>query len=352
MNKDNALLDTRYYTKANTYIRDMIDDFDKITQVKMMCALISKLKQDCYTDKDCLVTEITLDSLISYMNNSANQHKTKKNYFETICEFQSVAFYRMRADGYISRFPMFEQIDIPEELGQNKYSTDKPIKFYWKKAYKELVTTDKEFAKCLLRATLELKSPKAIKFYEYLTSVVGFQTVTYDIPKIREILELNTPYYDNTKYTTKALKGIISDINEHTNLQIHLKQNYNPKDKRRTDSFTFIIKDKSKKSVWFDNAPLVKLTAEEYKSLSDLGDPNIKFYARQLNDLLEEGKPIRNHYAQIIKFQKAGRCDLRSKEERKVRQPVCKSNNGRLSRKPTYDIEKIKEYAKNNTEII
>ena len=77
-------------------------------------------------------------------------------------------------------------------------------------------------------------------------------------------------------------------------------KNKDNKDKRKVVSLTFKIKDQSEKKIWWDEYPNIKLTEEEYRTVTSWN--NCKLYIRQLDDVLKNGKIIRNHFKQLEKY--------------------------------------------------
>ncbi len=99
----------------------------------------------------------------------------------------------------------------------------------------------------------------------------------------------------------RGIKKPIEEINKHTEICVVATKNPCKSDRRRVESITFKIKSNAnKKSDWDYQFPKVKLTNAEYLEICEWRTyPDWKRCFKDLQEKLDEGVDIRNHYKWI-----------------------------------------------------
>nr|CRY96008.1 hypothetical protein [uncultured prokaryote] len=342
-------IENRIHTNANKLIQNSMNTMSAKEQ-KLLCVLLSEYFKNYNEDNLCVTTTLTRTAFLNYLG--INKGGSSYTYLNTVLEdFATHSWIKWTDEEHNNEIvPYFSKI---------RYNTDEngtdEVVFTWNLEMKPyLVGLEDNFTELYTRNILALNSPREITLYKLMKSYAGRNIPpTLTVEELRKLLDCTKSYPDTRIFYRDAIKRPIDNINKKTDLSIEIIKNPTKKNKLVAESYTFKIKDKSKKRSWWTEFPLVKLTEEEYTTLSDLKDNNLKFYVRQLNDMLEEGKPFRNHFLQILKYQQAGRCDMRYIQEnrQKSKQSICQLQSGKISRQPSYDLEQIKFDAMNNTEI-
>lgn len=292
--------DNQLITKSNALIQGTINNMT-VKEVKLMAVLLAEYKK--YYDKDSSLTQTILNrrEFLNYLDvsiDSGRNYEILNNVLET---FQQQAYCRWvnqeKKTNNIT--PYFKNIEYntQEEQGNNN------IVFTWNEYITPMVVgLDANFTKIFKKNILALQSKKAITLYELLKSYAGRTfPPTITIEELREKLDMKSSSYNAFKYFYKrGIADPIKEINENTDIFVSVTKNKDSKDKRRVISLTFKIKDQSEKKVWWDEYPNIKLTEEEYRTVTNWS--NCKFYVRQLHDVLSSGKIIRNHFKQLEKY--------------------------------------------------
>lgn len=342
--------ENRIHTNANKLIQNSMNTMSAKEQ-KLLCVLLSEYFKNYNEDNLCVTTTLTRTAFLNYLG--INDGGKNYSYLNTVLEdFATHSWIKWTDEEHNNEIvPYFSKI---------RYNTDEngtdEVVFTWNLEMKPyLVGLEDNFTELYTKNILALNSPRAITLYKLMKSYAGRNIPpTLTVEELRKLLDCTKTYPDTRIFYRDAIKTPIDNINKKTDLCIDIIKNPTKKNKLVAESYTFKIKDKSKKRGWWKEFPLVKLTEEEYTTLSDLNDSNLKFYVRQLNDMLEQGKPIRNHFTQILKYQQAGRCDTRYRGEYSARQksglPLSVQQN-RIQGEPSFDLEQIGFDALLNTEI-
>ena len=304
-------------TKSNILIRQTVDDLNKREQY-LMAVLLAEFKANNYNSENFTpdgefdaglalenindTVTLRLTEFINYLGLNSNSGTNIENYKNTIAHFQSRAFFIWLDDKYANRTPMFSNIQIPKHWVNDNIPLEEKeydVNFTFSKPFIENLIVSKDFTKLFKESILNLKSEKSIKLYQLLKSHANQQyDITYSIDDLRTRLNMASKSYQIFKdFYKRGIAEPIKEINENTEIKVSVTKNHNKKDKRKIDSLTFKIKDQGEKKVWWNEYPHIKLTDEEYKTITKWIYPiHHKTILQELEDKLKEGTDIRNHY--------------------------------------------------------
>lgn len=306
--------DNQLITKSNVLIQDTVDDLTRREQY-LMAVLLAEFKAanmeaesiDDVTEK---ITTITLSELSNYIDIDIHSGTTAL-FKETIRHFQSRAFYWFAVnendEHRVRRYPMFDYVEIPEYWFDDSIAVPdrtSKIKFKWNDEFIPLIIGNKPFTELWKASILSLKSGIAIKLYQLLKSFANKDwDTTITVAELRLKLGMTSKSYDRfDRFYDRGIQKPIDEINKHTEINVTAKKNPSKSDKRRIESITFKIKNVDKKhGDWDASFPNVKLTNAEYTNIKQWTSyPDWKRCCRDLQEKLDEGKDIRNHYKWIL----------------------------------------------------
>lgn len=292
--------DNQLITKSNALIQGTINNMT-VKEVKLMAVLLAEYKK--FYDKDNTLTQTILNrrEFLNYLDVSVDSGRNYEILNNVLENFQQQAYCRWvnqeKKTNNIT--PYFKNIEYNTQEDQGNTN----IVFTWNEYITPMVVgLDANFTKIFKKNILSLQSKKAITLYELLKSYAGRTfPPTLTIEELKEKLDMKSPSYNIFKdFYKRGIADPIKEINENTDILVTVLKNKDSKDKRKVVSLTFKIKDQSEKKIWWDEYPNIKLTEEEYKTVTSWS--NCKFYVRQLNDVLSSGKIIRNHFKQLEKY--------------------------------------------------
>ncbi len=122
---------------------------------------------------------------------------------------------------------------------------------------------------------------------------------TYSVSDLRLRLGMTSKSYDRfCDFYKRGIAEPIKEINNNTEICVRAVKKHSPKDKRIIESITFKIRNQAEKKVWWEyDYPKVKLTDDEYREVSKWVYPvHHKQLVKELQEKLDEGVDIRNHY--------------------------------------------------------
>lgn len=292
--------DNQLITKSNALIQGTIDSMS-VKEVKLMAVLLAEYKK--YYDEDNTLTQTMLNrrEFLNYLDINKNSGKNYEILNNVLGNFQQKAYCRwINKDKKTSNItPYFKNIEYntQEEHG----NTD--IIFTWNEYITPMVVgLDSNFTKIFKKNILSLQSKKAITLYELLKSYAGRDfPPTITVEELKEKLDMTGKgYNDFRNFYRRGISEPLKEINKNTDIYVTVVKNPSKTNKRQTVSLTFKIKDQSEKKIWWDEYPNIKLTEEEYRTVTSWN--NCKLYIRQLHDVLNSGKVIRNHFNQLQKY--------------------------------------------------
>ncbi len=291
--------DNQLITKSNALIQGTIDCMS-VKEVKLMAVLLAEYKK--YYDEDNTLTQTMLNrrEFLNYLDINKDSGKNYEILNNVLGNFQQKAYCRwVNKDKKTSNItPYFKNIEYNTQEEQG--NTD--IVFTWNEYITPMVVgLDSNFTKIFKRNILSLQSKKAITLYELLKSYAGRDfPPTITVEELKEKLDMTGKgYNDFRNFYRRGITDPLKEINENTDIYVTVIKNPSKTNKRQTVSLTFKIKDQSEKKIWWDEYPNIKLTEEEYRTVTSWN--NCKLYIRQLDDVLKNGKIIRNHFKQLEK---------------------------------------------------
>lgn len=292
--------DNQLITKSNALIQGTINNMT-VKEVKLMAVLLAEYKKYYDTDNTLTQTILNRREFLNYLDVSVDSGRNYEILNNVLENFQQQAYCKwVNQDKKTNNItPYFKNIEYNTQEEQSNNN----IVFTWNEYITPMVVgLDANFTKIFKRNILSLQSKKAITLYELLKSYAGRTfPPTITIEELKEKLDMKSPSYNVFKdFYKRGIADPIKEINENTDIFVSVIKNKDNKDKRKVVSITFKIKDKSEKKIWWDEYPNIKLTEEEYRTVTSWS--NCKFYIRQLNDVLSAGKVIRNHFKQLEKY--------------------------------------------------
>ena len=292
--------DSQLITKSNALIQGTIDSMS-VKEVKLMAVLLAEYKK--YYDEDNTLTQTMLNrrEFLNYLDINKDSGKNYEILNNVLGNFQQKAYCRwVNKDKKTNNItPYFKNIEYNTQEEQG--NTD--IVFTWNEYITpRVVGLDSNFTKIFKRNILSLQSKKAITLYELLKSYAGRDfPPTITVEELKEKLDMTGKgYNDFRNFYRRGITEPLKEINENTDIYVTVIKNPSKINKRQTVSLTFKIKDQSEKKIWWDEYPNIKLTEEEYRTVTSWN--NCKLYIRQLDDVLKNGKIIRNHFKQLEKY--------------------------------------------------
>ena len=292
--------DNQLITKSNALIQGTIDSMS-VKEVKLMAVLLAEYKK--YYDEDNTLTQTMLNrrEFLNYLDINKDSGRNYEILNNVLGNFQQKAYCRwVNKDKKTSNItPYFKNIEYNTQEEQG--NTD--IVFTWNEYITPMVVgLDSNFTKIFKRNILSLQSKKAITLYELLKSYAGRDfPPTITVEELKEKLDMTGKgYNDFRNFYRRGITDPLKEINENTDIYVTVIKNPSKTNKRQTVSLTFKIKDQSEKKIWWDEYPNIKLTEEEYRTVTSWN--NCKLYIRQLDDVLKNGKIIRNHFKQLEKY--------------------------------------------------
>ena len=292
--------DSQLITKSNALIQGTIDSMS-VKEVKLMAVLLAEYKK--YYDEDNTLTQTMLNrrEFLNYLDINKDSGKNYEILNNVLGNFQQKAYCRwVNKDKKTNNItPYFKNIEYNTQEEQG--NTD--IVFTWNEYITPMVVgLDSNFTKIFKRNILSLQSKKAITLYELLKSYAGRDfPPTITVEELEEKLDrTGKGYNDFRNFYRRGITEPLKEINENTDIYVTVIKNPSKINKRQTVSLTFKIKDQSEKKIWWDEYPNIKLTEEEYRTVTSWN--NCKLYIRQLDDVLKNGKIIRNHFKQLEKY--------------------------------------------------
>lgn len=299
--------DNQLITKSNVLIQQSVDELNQREQY-LMAILLSEFKAanpkaTCLAEMQTDTITIKLTEFINYLGLNKDSGRNIDNYKNTIAHFQSRAFFVWLDDKYANRTPMFSNIQIPKHWVDDGVPFDEKeydINFKFHEIFIENLLCSSNFTELFKRSIIHLKSEKAIKLYQLLKSHAAqeFDT-TYSVSDLRLRLGMTSKSYDVFKdFFKRGIADPVKEINENTEIFVKVVKNKSKKDKRIIESITFKIRNQAEKKVWWEyDFPKVKLTDDEYREVSKWVYPvHHKQLVKELQEKLDEGVDIRNHY--------------------------------------------------------
>lgn len=298
--------DNQLITKSNVLIQQSVDELNRREQY-LMAILLSDFKAanenaTCIEEMKTDTITLRLTDFINYLG-ITDCGKNIDNYKTTIAHFQSRAFFVWLDDKYANRTPMFSNIQIPKHWVDDGVPFDEKeydINFKFHEIFIENLLCSSNFTELFKRSIIHLKSEKAIKLYQLLKSHAAqeFDT-TYSVSDLRLRLGMTSKSYDRfDNFYKRGITEPIKEINNNTEITVRAIKKHSPKDKRIVESITFKIRNQAEKKVWWEyDYPKVKLTDDEYREVSKWVYPvHHKQLVKELQEKLDEGVDIRNHY--------------------------------------------------------
>lgn len=344
-------------TKSNEIIQNKKNN-GTYTQNQVVAALIANRMSNFEDDKIDMKFSLNRNELLNMLHRTKsgrdyNNIEEELHNFNSTCVLTWKEKYE-REDGDFT----YRVVSMPFFKNLAYYEDTQGIEAEWNS---EIIPYLRALSSCYTSYTLtdylKLNTNHSQVLYELMKSYLGQGYITLTVDALREKLGCTKDYYKTfNRFNDKILSKDIKEINEKTDIIVAITKKIKDTDGKTIKSLLFEIKSKNIKRAWLNEYPTVLLTEKEYDKLfhSGLNVRLVKQCMYRLHTYLTENPTttIKNHYRKIMEYYNKWKSDIAwGGDERKVRQPIRKSNNGRLSRKPTYDIEKIKEYAKNNTEI-
>lgn len=366
----NKLNDNKnYLLQSNELIEGFKNEMKNVGELKAFYTLCAMFYHDNYTDKTVTETKVNVKSLLECMGYSTTGNNPKF-YIEHLKKLREHAFFTAQDEKYKDNYeflPCF-RISVPKAWVEGKETIREDVTIKWEERFIPFITNqyDEEgnqignYTLLLLQSLVPLRSKAAQELYIQMSKIAGLDyPITKTVEEIRDMLGLTAPSYDATKEVTRTLKGYIEDINKNTNIKISYRIIKNPKDKRKTDGYSFRVRNNDIKSnMYFSGCPDVYITQQDYINLTkDKDGTEITLLKRKANELQElinpkkEGhipQPIKNHYTWL---KNAVNTSSERDERQKPKQSIYELQSGRISRQPSYDLEQIKFDAINNTEI-
>ena len=291
--------DSQLITKSNALIQGTIDSMS-VKEVKLMTVLLAEYKK--YYDEDNTLTQTMLNrrEFLNYLDINKDSGKNYEILNNVLGNFQQKAYCRwVNKDKKTNNItPYFKNIEYNTQEEQG--NTD--IVFTWNEYITPMVVgLDSNFTKIFKRNILSLQSKKAITLYELLKSYAGRDfPPTITVEELKEKLDMTGKgYNDFRNFYRRGITEPLKEINENTDIYVTVIKNPSKINKRQTVSLTFKIKDQSEKKIWWDEYPNIKLTEEEYRTVTSWN--NCKLYIRQLDDVLKNGKITQNILARLEK---------------------------------------------------
>lgn len=353
--------DNQLITKSNVLIQETIDDLDK-RELYLMAVLLSEFKAlnpdaRCLNDVKQKTVTLTVTEFLNFLDLDVHSGSNQEYCKKLIIHFQNRAFFTWIDDKkYSVRTPMFRNIKIPPHWF-DKTNDDYDIQFEFLEEFINFIAVDDRYTTLFKKSILSLKSTASIKLYQLLKSYSNKDwDTTISVDELRLKLGMTSKSYDRfDRFYDRGIQRSIDEINAHTEINVSAKKNKNQRDKRKVESITFKIRNADKKhSEWDMTFPNIKLTNSEYTEIKQWTSyPDWKRCCRDLQEKLDAGIDIRNHYKWIVGHHK----ELEKKQLKKLTQSeepnrsnskpsVRKLPNGeRLKSTPGFDIHEIQRKA-------
>ena len=346
-------------TKSNEIIQNKKNNSTYL-QNQILVTLIANKMSNYEEDKIDMDFSLSKNELLNMLHkgNGGRQYDTigsELQKFNQTCILTWDESYE-REDGTITKrtrsLPFFKDLSYYHDTEMVEAEWNPEILPYLR-ALKSCYTTYP------LEEYMKLRSNHTQNLYELMKSYLGQGYITLSIDNLKEKLGCNKQktYKDFKRFNEFILKKDIKEINEKTDINVAITKRIKDTDGKTVKSLLFEIKSKNIKRAWLNEFPTVLLTETEYNKLfhGDLSVPLVKQCMYKLHQYLTEHpeKTIRNHYRKIMEYYNAWKNESQWEQltlgRKQVQQPI--RQYGTISRKPSYDLEQIKQNTHNNTEI-
>lgn len=242
----------QYIAKKNPLIRQVRFDLTIVEQ-KIVLYLISKIKP---TDTELEPVTMSIREFLQLCGVDPNQTINRRALKNTLKRLADKSCWIRLPNGAETLFRWIEDPIIEPRAKDITLKLKQILKPY-------LLELHDYYTQYQLMYILPMQSQYAIRLYELFKSCETLQEVTFQIDKIRELLNLPAdilPLYANFRHSVIDLS--IKEINQYTDLIIEYQPN---KKGRKVDSLTFTIKKKEDLSTTFDTLreKLDKTTARD-----------------------------------------------------------------------------------------
>ena len=355
-----------YLVQSNELIEGFKNEMKDIGELKAFYTLCAMFYHDRYVDPETMETKVNVKSLLECMG-YVPDGKNPLTYINHLRKLRNDAYFTAQDEKYKDNFeflPCFT-ISVPKAWADNIPTVRQDITVKWNERFVPFITNQYDengkpignYTLLLLQSLVPLRSPAAQELYIQMSKIAGLNyPVKKTVDDMRNMLSLTTPYYSETKNVTRKLSKYIDEINKNTNIQISMRFIPDEKDKRKTVGYSFKVHSKDVKSnIYFNGCPDVYITQQDYINLTaDKQGSEIALLKRKANELQElikptkEGhtpRPIRNHYAWLKSAVQNEMVDKEAEERQQSKLSVRLSRPDRLKRKPSYDIDDIKQRA-------
>lgn len=355
--------DNQLITKSNQLIQGTINSMS-VKEIKLMAVLLAEYRNAYDKDNLCTQTILNRREFLNYLD--INIGGKNYEYLNAVLDKFASKAYCQWQDQNTKRSNITFYFKNISYNTTNDGNTD--IVFTWNEEMTPfIVGLDKNFTKLFKHNILPLQGKKSITLYELLKSYAGRKyPPTLTIDELKEKLDMQSSAYNVFKdFYKRGIEEPLKDINENTDIFVTTTKNKDKSDKRKIVSITFKIKNQAEKKVWWEyEYPKVKLTEEEFSEVKKWIYPiHHKTLLDELEEKLDEVgnvkgshyKWLKSRYENKMKALKQNQNESQSDNKstfnnrQQVQQPI--RQHGTISRKPSYDLEQIKQNTHNNTEI-
>ena len=345
MNNDNQLI-----TKANAIIQQTVN-YMNVRELKLLSVLLAEYRAAYSKDNLAVATVLTRKEFLNFLDLSISGHNYEVlgNVLETFSQHAYIK-WQIPDSPRKAIVPFFKKItfNTTEEGNTN-------IELFWnEEMIPFIVGLDSNYTQILKRYMTRLQKKPSMTLYELLMSYANMNTPPkIEVEKLREMLNLTAKSYDRfDRFYDRGIAEPIKEINEKTDLFVKPIKCKEGKDGRKVTHIKFIIKRQNLKTKWLDEAPDVKLTSDEYLTLTK-EYPNVYFKRAiiELQKRISEGKPVQKNHFKWLKsrIKNLDEEEHNKQERKKLGTSVRKSD--RLKREPSFDIDEIQRRAERGDDL-
>lgn len=322
--------------RSNSSLQYAFDDLNKKREQYLLAVLLAEFKADNPNAEipeqvKQKTTTLTLPELCNYLGINFHDGRNLESYKNIIKEFNRNAFIQF-VDSSTNRggvINMFEKITYPDKWNKlDSSNEDTNIYFTWSNSFLPHIVCNTHFTKLFKSSILGLSAPSSIKLYQVLKTYCNKDKPTeISVEDLRTKLRMTSKSYNRfDRFYERGIKKPLEEINANTEIHVTATKN---KVKNKVVSITFKIRNaEQKKDNWDIQFPDVKLTDTEYNKIKEWITPiHWKKCCIDLQEKLDQGIDIRNHYKWIVSHHE----NLLTKLEEKTKQKKSEDNSNTIS---------------------